>query len=76
MMKELLEPLQKDSLAPEDASGGGDEGSGNALTSFGSEALARAISDHGGFGIATKIIEHFNHGRSAAAGSSEMGKLS
>ena len=76
MMKELLEPLQKETLAGGEAGDGGDEGSESALTSFGSEALARAISDHGGFGIATKIIEHFSHGRSGAGGSSEMGKAS
>lgn len=67
MMKELLEPLQKDALAGDDGGDGG-EGSGNALTSFGSEALARAISDRGGFGIATKILEHFRHAKSAQAG--------
>jgi len=27
--------------------------------SFGSEALAKAISERGGFGIATKILDHF-----------------
>lgn len=57
LMKELLEPLQRDPLFA-----GGDksaDGSDNALTSFGSEALARAISDRGGFGIADKILAHF-----------------
>jgi Rod binding domain-containing protein len=31
--------------------------------SFGSEALARAISERGGFGIATKIVEQFKTGK-------------
>lgn len=67
MMKELLEPLQKDVLAGDDGGNGVDEGSENALTSFGSEALARAISDRGGFGIATKILDHFSRAKSAQA---------
>lgn len=67
MMKELLEPLQKDTLTGDTGDDSG-EGSETALTSFGSEALARAISDHGGFGIATKILEHFSHGKGAPDG--------
>ncbi|MFZ0692140.1 MAG: hypothetical protein WBD98_13880 [Acidobacteriaceae bacterium] len=56
LMKEFLEPLQKDPLFDDAKDGDTAEGSGNALMSFGSEALARAISDRGGFGIARKII--------------------
>ena len=63
MMKGFLEPLQKDGLFSEE--GEGSEGSGNALMSFGSEALAKAISERGGFGIATKIIGHFKQGGSS-----------
>ena len=46
-MKEFLEPLQKDPLFAEEGDGASGEGSGNALMSFGSEALARAISRTG-----------------------------
>ena len=63
MMKEFLEPLQKDGLFGEE--GEGSEVSGNALMSFGSEALARAISERGGFGIATKIIGELGRGQQA-----------
>jgi Rod binding domain-containing protein len=61
LMKEFLEPLQHDSLFAEnrDGEGGSSESSNGALMSFGSEALAKAISERGGFGIATKIIGHF-----------------
>lgn len=70
LMQEFLKPLQQDSLfAPEnsdgtdgslDMDGSGDaDGSSSALMSFGSEALAKAISERGGFGIATKILNHF-----------------
>lgn len=58
LMQEFLKPLQQDSLfAPEDSDG--DTGSSGALMSFGSEALAKAISERGGFGIATQILSHF-----------------
>jgi flagellar protein FlgJ len=59
LMKEILQPLQHDALFEDDAGGESGSGSGNALTSFGSEALAKAISERGGFGIAQKIIGHF-----------------
>lgn len=65
LMQEFLKPLQRDPLfAPQDGSldmdGSGDAGgSSSALMSFGSEALAKALSERGGFGIATKILDHF-----------------
>lgn len=67
LMQEILKPLQDDPLFAADKndglSGAGDEsdgqGSSGALMSFGSEALAKAISERGGFGIATKILNHF-----------------
>jgi Rod binding domain-containing protein len=34
-----------------------DTGSGGALGEFASEALGRALSDHGGFGMATRIVQ-------------------
>jgi Rod binding domain-containing protein len=62
LLKEFLEPMQKNTLFDDSKDGDTGEGSGNALMSFGSEALARAISDRGGFGIATKIIGHLGTG--------------
>jgi hypothetical protein len=59
-MKEFLEPLQRDALFNDPDQQEGAEGSGDALMSFGSEALAKEISERGGFGIATKIIAHFD----------------
>jgi peptidoglycan hydrolase FlgJ len=64
LMQEFLKPLQHDPLfAPdksdESDSDSDDQGSSGALMSFGSEAMARAISERGGFGIATKILDHF-----------------
>ena len=72
LMKELLEPLQHDPLFD----GGGDENgadsSGGALMSFGAEALAKAISDRGGFGIAEKILEHIGLLQTGAAGNGKV----
>ena len=72
MMKELLQPLQHDSLFSEagEASGADDDGEGSAgaLMSFGSEAMAKALSEQGGFGIATSILKHFHDTASKPAG--------
>jgi peptidoglycan hydrolase FlgJ len=64
MMKELLKPLQ-DSLFGDD-SGGDNLASQGALADFASDALGRALSERGGFGIANKILDQI--------GSKEAGK--
>jgi Rod binding domain-containing protein len=53
MMKELMAPLQSghDLLGGED-----DIDISSALTSFAGEALGKAISEHGGLGIAKSIL--------------------
>jgi Rod binding domain-containing protein len=58
MMKELLAPLQPG----EDSLSGGDdsEGSSSALAAFASEALGKAISEHGGLGIASSILHQLS----------------
>ncbi len=65
LMKEFLEPLQHDALFDDGDRQESAEGSGNALMSFGSEALARAISERGGFGIAAKIVAQFGKGKAS-----------
>ncbi len=62
MMKELMQPLSSGgALFGEDDEEGA--GSAGALGSFASEALAQALSEQGGFGIANKIIgELSQHG--------------
>jgi flagellar protein FlgJ len=58
MMKELMGPLTSggDSLE------GGEDGAGSesAITSFAGEALGKAISEHGGFGIAKRILHQLS----------------
>lgn len=65
LMKEFLEPLQHNSLCDDGTDADGEKGSGNALMSFGAEALARAFSDRGGFGVADKIIGQLQGERTA-----------
>jgi flagellar protein FlgJ len=61
LMKEFLKPLQHDSLFAEEGGKDDDDtgGSAETLMSYGAEAMAKAISEHGGFGIAQKILDHF-----------------
>ncbi|HXR37458.1 MAG TPA: hypothetical protein VN776_00100 [Terracidiphilus sp.] len=62
MMKELMKPLnQGNSLTGSDEDGNEDSGSGGALGEFASEALGRALSEGGGFGIASSIVKHLTH---------------
>ena len=68
LMQEFLKPLQEDPLfgsgtdgSGTNWSGSGSGGSEGSLMSYGTEELAKAISERGGFGIADKIIAHFEH---------------
>jgi Rod binding domain-containing protein len=61
LMKEFLKPLQHDSLFAEEKEGDDSpSGSTETLMSYGAETLAKAISEHGGFGIAKKILDQFS----------------
>lgn len=58
MMKELMKPMTgSNSLTGEED----DSGSGNALGEYASEALGRALSERGGFGIAKSIVKDLSH---------------
>jgi Rod binding domain-containing protein len=58
MMKELMAPLTSGG----DSLDGGEDagGSESAITSFAGEALGKALSEHGGFGIATRILQQLS----------------
>ena len=59
MMQELLKPMTSgNGLDGEDGTA---SGSGSALVGFASEALGRALSDRGGFGIANGIVRDLSH---------------
>ncbi len=69
LMQELLKPLNRSGALGGDEDdndavngeglGAPEGGSGGALMSFGSEALASALSEKGGLGIARRILDHF-----------------
>jgi peptidoglycan hydrolase FlgJ len=76
LMAELLKPLNSgESFGGDDDAGaaGGAlsdltssaDGSGGALMSFGSEALAKAISEKGGLGIARRVLDNFEAAKTA-----------
>jgi Rod binding domain-containing protein len=76
MMKELMKPLSHgSSLTGSEADGDDDEGSGGALGEFAQEALGRALSDQGGFGIATSIVKQLSHSGNQNGSDSVTGKL-
>jgi flagellar protein FlgJ len=59
MLKELLKPMtSSDGLTGGDD--GADSSSGQALGEFASEALGKALSEQGGFGIANQIVRQLS----------------
>ncbi len=60
LMAELLKPLQQTDGPTGEKGDDGGAGSEGALGDFASEALARAISEGGGFGIADQILRQLN----------------
>jgi len=82
LMSELLKPLNSGDVFGGDGGGddggggtgiGADglaasaDGSAGALMGFASEALAKALSDRGGLGIARRVLDHFEAAAKAAA---------
>jgi Rod binding domain-containing protein len=59
MMQELLKPMTSgNGLDGEDGTA---SGAGSTLSEFASEALGKALSERGGFGIASSIIHQLSH---------------
>jgi len=74
MMQELLKPMTRtNGLDGEDDDSA--TGSGGALGQFASEALGRALSEQGGFGIATSIIGQLSHVGNKSVTTQVTGKL-
>ena len=48
----------------DDSGGDSGSGSGGALGEFASEAMGRALSEHGGLGIANQIVKELSHSHS------------
>jgi Rod binding domain-containing protein len=78
MMQELMKPMTgSNGLDGEDgdsASAAG-FGSGGALGGFATEALGRALSERGGFGIATGIVRELSNSGNKAGSAQGTGSL-
>lgn len=61
MMKEILMPLTED-MAKEGSDDTG-MGANGALTEFATESLGRALSTHGGLGIAKEVLKSVSQSR-------------
>jgi Rod binding domain-containing protein len=76
MIKEVMKPMnQRSSLTGDDRDSDSDSGSGGALGEFASEALGRALSEGGGFGIAIQIVKELSHSGSQTTTGPVTGNL-
>jgi Rod binding domain-containing protein len=68
LMKELLRPMTASGNSEDEVGDDTDAGSNGALGEFAAEAMGKALSAEGGFGIANQIVRelsgHGNHGPS------------
>jgi Rod binding domain-containing protein len=56
MLTELLKPLQERSEFSDKDEDGDNSGSAGSMREYGTEAMARSLSDHGGLGIAKMVL--------------------
>jgi flagellar protein FlgJ len=56
MLKELLKPLQEHSEFSDKDEDDDDGGSAGSMREYGTEAMARSLSEHGGLGIANMVL--------------------
>ena len=71
MMKELLQPMTTSGLSDDED----DARSGSAMVGFASEALGRAVSAQGGFGIANRILADLSRSGTAPTSTKVIGNL-
>jgi Rod binding domain-containing protein len=67
MIQQMLKGMNFGASPDADSDGGGEQ---NALQSYGTEALARSLASHGGFGLASRIIQQVtaeDHAKGAGA---------
>jgi peptidoglycan hydrolase FlgJ len=57
MLTELLKPLQERSEFSDKDEDDDDSGSAASMREYGTEAMARSLSEHGGLGIAKMVLE-------------------
>jgi Rod binding domain-containing protein len=56
MLTELLKPLQERSEFSDKDEDADDSGSAGSMRAYGTEAMARSLSEHGGLGIAKMVL--------------------
>ena len=75
MMKEMLKPMTSGSaLTGEDEDSDSSSGSCGALGQFASESLGRALSEHGGFGLANRIVQELSQSGTSSGAPGVTGK--
>src|ERR1700694_3368741 len=72
MMKELLKPMTSSGTLGDDED---DAGSGGVLAQFASEALGRALSAQGGFGIGDRIVADLSRSGTGSTTASATGNV-
>ena len=76
MMKELLKPMTDgDGLTGTDDDSDSGAGSEGALGEFASQALGQSLSQHGGFGMANRIVHELSHSGHQPGNQVESGKV-
>jgi len=73
MMQEILKPMTSGNGLDGEESGA--FGSSGALREFASESLGRALSERGGFGIATSIVRQLSHSGNEPVSAQVTGNL-
>jgi Rod binding domain-containing protein len=74
MMKELLKPMTDFDGLGGDADDSS-SGSNGALGEFATEALGRALSEHGGLGIASSLVHSLSHAGNSPHAAQVTGNL-
>jgi Rod binding domain-containing protein len=72
LMKELLKPMTGQNSCIADAD---DSGAGGILGEFAAEALGRSLSEHGGFGIAERIVQGISEAGKESPAQSQSGTI-
>ena len=75
MMEQLLKPMERDPLFSDKSSGAGlvtGDAGASTWSSLGVESLARAISDAGGLGVATRVMQEVEAEAKAEGGGGKV----
>jgi peptidoglycan hydrolase FlgJ len=77
LLQEMLKPMKEHGFAQDEGEDDGDKDGGgfaDTLSSFGTEAMATAIAEGGGLGIARQVIEQVEREKSSHTAAAEATK--